>query len=195
MACAAATAGRACAGGELVIAVRPHNTINDKKTDRGETEEAQSKWHQDSHCRAGAAGLRCRSHRHAANSAVAACLARHAAAGSSFSSSRRCCSSPAPRTGLQSAPRPPCVDPLSFSVPVRRDRSSTCAMCPVPLGGVSTRVLVGETMPQRHGRRVYRVDGFGRTRPPYDTCPPREREMKLQHLRVHKRNCSIFIAA
>ena len=45
---AAATAGRACAGGELVIAVRPHNTINDKKTDRGETEEAQSKWHEDS---------------------------------------------------------------------------------------------------------------------------------------------------
>jgi len=101
---AAATAGRACAGGELVIAVRPHNTINDKKTDRGETEEAQSKWHQDSHCRAGAAGLRCRSHRHAANSAVAACLARHAAAGSSFSSSRHCCSSPAPCTGLRSTP-------------------------------------------------------------------------------------------
>ena len=45
---AATTAGRACAGGELVIAVRPHNTINDKKTDRGETEEAQSKWHEDS---------------------------------------------------------------------------------------------------------------------------------------------------
>ncbi|KAG2587312.1 hypothetical protein PVAP13_5NG133681 [Panicum virgatum] len=27
-------------------------------------------------------------------------------------------------------------------------------------GGVLMRVLVGETKPQRHGRRVYGVDGF-----------------------------------
>jgi len=47
MACAAAAAGHACAHvrahRELVVAIRPHNNINDDKTDRGETEEAQSK--------------------------------------------------------------------------------------------------------------------------------------------------------
>ena len=46
MACAAAAAaGHACAHvrahGELVVAIRSHNNINDDKTDRGETEEAQ----------------------------------------------------------------------------------------------------------------------------------------------------------
>ena len=44
-AAAAAAAGHACAHvrahGELVVAIRPHNNINDDKTDRGETEEAQ----------------------------------------------------------------------------------------------------------------------------------------------------------
>ena len=42
---AAAAAGHACAHvrahRELVVAIRPHNNINDDKTDRGETEEAQ----------------------------------------------------------------------------------------------------------------------------------------------------------
>ncbi|OEL22777.1 hypothetical protein BAE44_0016204 [Dichanthelium oligosanthes] len=63
----------------------------------------------------------------------------------------------------KSAPQSPCPDPLRFPVPLAPDRTVRSLPCSVE---ESTRVLsvgkelVRETMPLRHGRRVYRIDGL-----------------------------------
>lgn len=57
----------------------------------------------------------------------------------------------------------PCLDPHRFPVPLPPDRTVRPTPCSAE---ESTRVLsvgeevVGETMPLRHGRRVYRIDGL-----------------------------------